>query len=218
MELLTYTEASEITGLTNKTLQRHVKRGILVAVETPVGKRIPREALTPYLGLQRDSEGQDEGTPEKDTQESTGVPMEDRRDQGKTPDPARGDAPRTAEDWRGQESPSVPLAAHLSALDLARAQLEYLQRQAEEAQHQALVAERAKMALELQLGQYQRVLAEQAESLAEERARRKHLETSIKETTLPEVLNVSDLKIDIQTPKRGFRQRLSRWLFGEKTG
>ena len=207
MELLTYSEAAALTGLTNKTLQRHVKKGILEAVETPVGKRIPKEALIPYLGLQRDNEGQDQGTPDEDTQ-----------DQERTPETPQEDLGGTEEDRWSSQSPSVPLAAHLSALELARAQLEYLQRQAQEAQHQALVAERAKMSLEVQLGQYQRVLAEQAESLAEERARRQHLEASVAKETpaLPEVHNVNDLKTDIQTPKRGFGYRLGRWLFGEK--
>mgnify|MGYP003375219961 CR=1 FL=1 len=53
MELLTYTEAARLAGLTNKTIQRHVKRGTLAVVDTPVGRRIPREELDPYLGLQR---------------------------------------------------------------------------------------------------------------------------------------------------------------------
>lgn len=69
MDLLTYTEAAELTGLANKTIQRHVKKGLLAVVETPVGKRIPRSALAPYLGLKRDSGGQGQGHPAEEAEE-----------------------------------------------------------------------------------------------------------------------------------------------------
>lgn len=74
---------------------------------------------------------------------------------------------------------TVPLQAHLSALELAKSQLERTQSWLDEergrvefAQQMVLQAERSKIALEVQLSQYQRVLSEQAESLAEERALR----------------------------------------------
>ena len=132
----------------------------------------------------------------------------------------------------------IPLAAHLAALDLAKTQLEYLQRQAEDAKAQldlsrrqaedaqrvALQAERAKYSLEAQLSQYQRVLAESAESLAEERAMRlaaeaKALEVAAKESkaeTLEET--PSDLApiVDTPTKRRGWGSRLKVWLLGEK--
>lgn len=95
-------------------------------------------------------------------------------------------------------------------------QIAYLQRQAEEAQSQALAAERAKMASEIQIGQYQRVLAEQAESLAEERAWRQaallQAATVVPEVSAP---TLSDLKTDTKTPKRGFDWRPWRWFRGE---
>ena len=91
------------------------------------------------------------------------------------------------------------------------------QRQLEESHRVALSAERAKLSLEVQLGQYQRVLAEQAESLAEERARRLAAESKIQE---PPVAPVPEVELKVATPVRaqGWGQRLRGWLLGTKTG
>lgn len=206
MELLTYTEAAELTGLTNKTLQRHVKKGILEAIETPVGKRIPRSALEPYMGLRKDSGGQAQGEPDEDTETPEGPVLEDFEDVSETP--------------RDTQVLTVPLAAHLAALDLARVQLDYLQRQAEESQRVALQAERAKYSLEAQLGQYQRVLAESAESLAEERAMRlaaeaRTLELAANESTPAAAPTLVAPLTDTPTKRRGWGSRLKVWLLGQ---
>lgn len=214
MELLTYTQAAELTGLTNKTLQRHVKKGALEAIETPVGKRIARSALEPYLGLRKDSGGQAQGEPDEGTETLQRHVLEDFEDVSETP--------------RDTQALTVPLAAHLAALDLARVQLEYLQRQAEVSQRVALQAERAKYSLEAQLSQYQRVLAESAESLAEERAMRlvaeaKTLElaaneskaSSLEEST-PITAHTLATLIDTPTKRRGWGSRLKVWLLGQR--
>ena len=226
MELLTYTEAAELTGLTNKTLQRHVKKGALEAIETPVGKRIPRSALEPYMGLRRDSRGQAEGEPDEDTETLQGQVFEDVED-----------VPETTRDSEAQTIPrspsegsTVPLAAHLAALELARTQLEYLQRQAEDSQRIALQAERAKYSLEAQLSQYQRVLAESAESLAEERAMRLVAEahasqlaaneskTEALEESTPAASGLVATIAASPSKRRGWGNRLRVWLLGEKAG
>lgn len=67
---------------------------------------------------------------------------------------------------------SVPLEAHLAALELAGKQIDRLSDQCQEERLRANQAERFKMALEGQLAQYQRALSESAESLAQERALR----------------------------------------------
>lgn len=203
MELLTYSEAADLTGLTNKTLQRHVKRGLLQAVSTPVGKRLTRESLAPYLGLRKDSEGQ--GPP---------VPLEASAAHADPPETVIGGPGGTAKARADEEALSVPLRAHLAALDLARGQLEHLQRQAEESQRQVLTAERARISLEVQLGQYQRVLAEQAESLAEERAKCRAFEAKATEPALPS----GNLKMNTADPIKGWGQRVKRWFRWERTG
>lgn len=216
MELLTYTEAAELTGLTNKTLQRHVKRGILEVVETPVGKRIPREALEPYLGLRRDSQGQGE---EETDEDSEGPPEASEGQVGTVEDDQAQGVPDSP-----SESLMIPLAAHLAALDLAKTQLEYLQGQAAEAQRVAMQAERAKYSLEAQLAQYQRVLAESAESLAEERAMRLAAEAKAFEVpgspqddlSVPQA--AAPIIVDTPTKRRGWGSRLKVWLLGERTG
>lgn len=202
MDLLTYTEAAELTGLTNKTIQRHIKKGVLSVVDTPVGKRIPREALEKYQGLRRDRERQGQFGPDRDLRGQ----LETSTDIGDT-------QARTGTDREGQwssESSSVPLSAHLAALDLARNQLESLQRiideahrQIEQSHLQALGAERAKLSLEIQLEQYQRVLTEQCESLAEERALR--LVAEAKSLDL-------EPKLGSSTKSKGWSDRLRLWL------
>lgn len=219
MELLTYTEAAQLAGLTNKTIQRHVKRGTLLAVDTPVGRRIPRSALAPYIGLGGQAGISKDRTAE-DRQHPTGPPAEDREGSTATGQKDTEGSTRTAEDSGAHLSPSVPLAAHLSAIDLAKTQLDYLQRIAEAAQQEALKESRARMALELQLGQYQRALSESADSLAEARARYQHLEAAAVvpvESPAAPVQNLESLKTG-SPPKRGFRHRLGRWLLGENTG
>ena len=221
MELLTYTEAAELTGLTNKTLQRHVKKGVLEVIETPVGKRIPRSALEPYMGLRKDSGGQAQGAPDEDTQTLHGHVWEDFEDVSETTrDSEAQTIPRSP-----SEGSTVPLAAHLAALDLAKTQLEYLQRQAEDSQRMALQAERAKYSLEAQLSQYQRVLAESAESLAEERAMRLVAEAKASQLPAnePKIDTLEEKSADLMatiaaspTKRRGWGSRLKVWLLGEK--
>lgn len=87
-------------------------------------------------------------------------------------------------------------------------------RLAEELRERAELAERARMSLEYELRSYQLALAENAGSLAEERALRQAAEAS---AVVP-VPALSDLKTDTPTPKRGWGQRLGRWLLGQKTG
>lgn len=224
MELLTYTEAAELTGLTSKTIQRHVKKGALEVVETPLGKRILRSALEPYLGLRRDSEGQGQEDPDEDTETLQGQVFEEVEDVAGTAKDSLGQAVQDSP----TEGASVPLSAHLAALELAKMQLEFLQRQAEESQRVAMQAERAKYSLEAQLAQYQRVLAESAESLAEERAMRLVAEAKAAEVPLSpsndlivpalHVDQASSLLVGTPAKRRGWGSRLKGWLLGEKTG
>ncbi len=107
----------------------------------------------------------------------------------------------------------MPLVAHLAALELARAQLDHLQRQAEDAQRAVIQAERARISLEVQLGQYQRVLSEQSESLAEERAHRMALQAvkaEVVEMAPPPPRPEVEPKVAIARP--GWGGRLRRWL------
>ena len=106
----------------------------------------------------------------------------------------------------------VPLAAHLAALELARAQIDHLQRQAEEAHRMVIQAERAKFAIEAQLGQYQRVLSEQAESLVEERARRMSLEAAKAQAEIVPPLALPEVQPKLNSSKPGWSGRLRRWL------
>lgn len=112
------------------------------------------------------------------------------------------------------------LEAHLEALKLVST----LQEKFESAQRRAEQAERALMPLVSQLDQYQRVLTENAESLAEERSRRIELEFKVLEassnSSSPQIeLEFPDVMPKMDTPqkRRGWGQRLKGWLLGEKT-
>lgn len=110
----------------------------------------------------------------------------------------------------GDKGGSVPASVHLEALKMLG-----------ELHQEALKESRARVALETQLAQYQRAMAEQCESLAEERAWRKHLEASaamVAPADNSPAPDIGDLKQDMPTSKRGFRYRLRRWLLGSETG
>lgn len=162
MEFLTYAEAADLAEISVKTIQRHVLKGKLATVETPFGKRIPRAALGPYLDMLG---------PVQTGQESPGTPRSDTLEQLKTP--SSGPAETTKDQARQSQpsSDSVPLAAHLAALELAGGQLNRMGEQLDQERRRVDIAERARFALEAQLSQYQRALAENAETLAEARAK-----------------------------------------------
>lgn len=177
MELLTFTEAAAFAGVSSKTIHKHVKQGKLAYVETPLGRRIQKELLLPYRNLSG-TDGNDRealSSPEWEQEGIVGNTWERSGMPGK-----EGFAPEaTDREHEGTLVSTVPLQAHLSALELAKSQLERTQSWLDEergrvefAQQMVLQAERSKIALEVQLSQYQRVLSEQAESLAEERALR----------------------------------------------
>jgi excisionase family DNA binding protein len=191
MDLLTFQEAAELAGINVKTIHRHVARGKLQAVDTPLGRRLKRTDLDPYLQTRRDSEGHKEAT--------------------------HSDSPgqkATQSDNAPQSPPMsghVPIEAMRAALEFAERRIAEERTRAEDAYQLALTAERTKMSLEVQLSQYQRVLSEQAESLAEERALRIAAEARSSMPDLPP-------KLDMPTPQRGWGQRLKGWLLGSKTG
>lgn len=195
MELLTFQEAAELAGVNVKTIHRHVARGKLQPIDTPLGRRLKRTDLDPYRQTRRDSPGQEE-TQADSVQDSPG--------------------PKTTYPDNVPDSPGpsghVPIEAMKAALEFAERRIAEERIRADEAQRVALAAERAKMSLEVQLNQYQRVLSEQAESLAEERALRMTAEA--RSAALPEVIS----KIDTPTRQRGWGQRLKGWILGEKTG
>jgi len=177
MELLTFTEAAAFAGVSSKTIHKHVKQGKLAYVDTPLGKRIQKELLLPYRDLL--------GTNEKVLESADTLEVEEKRTFGSTWERVgqvqrEDSAPEnTVREQEGAPVLTVPLQAHLSALELAKSQLERTQAWLGEerdrvqlAQQLVLHAERSKIALEVQLNQYQRVLSENAESLAEERALR----------------------------------------------
>jgi len=227
-QLITFSEAAVLTGVSVKSIYRHVAKGRLMAVQTLQGKRIDRDTLTRYLShAEKDVQTEENGPSQNENAVPSRENAESRPGPGEKSVPTRENGPSSGDKCEKSvpsgESGVVPLAAHLAAIDLARAQLaqvEYYREQADAARHQALAAERARMALELQLGQYQRALSEQADSLAEERAGRLAAEASamvVPAVVVPDQA-LSDLKTDTPTPKRGWGQRLGRWLLGQKTG
>ena len=109
------------------------------------------------------------------------------------------------------------MEAHLSALDTARRALERLERiesqleeqreRTEQHRFRAEQVERQKLALEMELRQYQAALSEQSESLAEARAERQAAELQLSQQLAPppELLKV-------ETHRPTFGQRVKGWF------
>lgn len=205
MALLTIPEAAKRAGVNVKTLRKHVKMGRILAVETPLGLRISEEALGCYGPLQTNT---DQATLDHDE------PGQTTEDQPKE---------TTADHVGPEQTRGVPLVAHLAALEFAerrlaeeRARSEEAARRLDEVERRANQAERSRLALEWQLQKYQAILAESAESLAEERALRMTFEAKSREiAATPEV----ELRMATPVRGKGWSQRLKSWLgLGSKTG
>lgn len=218
---LTLIEAAKLMGVSTQTVRRLIQREILTAQQShgPHGLRweIERTEILRYLNINK---------AEVQPQQPLSTPHVSpyQHPNNTATEPPQNNLPEINNPYQrvdhGQHEPqqpqqeqSVPLAAHLAALELARAQLDHLQRQAEEAQRAVIQAERAKISLEAQLGQYQRVLSEQAESLAEERAHRMALEASkIQAATIQTAPPLPEVELKVATVRPGWGGRLRRWL------
>ena len=113
---------------------------------------------------------------------------------------------------------SVPVEAHLAALDLVKtlhSQLTEVQHQVAEERRQREQAERTRMALEWQMHQYRTALSEQAESLAESQAMRRVAEARLEaiptEARVQEDPHLERLKVG-KSERKSWRQRLQGWL------
>ena len=111
---------------------------------------------------------------------------------------------------------SVPVEAHLAALDLVKtlhSQLTEVQHQVAEERRQREQAERTRMALEWQMHQYRTALSEQAESLAESQAMRRVAEAKLEATVTepPEDPHLERLKLG-KSERKSWGQRLRGWL------
>jgi len=207
MRYFTIPEAAKLVGVNVKTLRKHVKEGRIESVETPLGVKVEEEALLAYGPLR--------------TSPDQAVPDQDAPDEATEDQPE----PTTSHQDGPDQTNMVPLAALLAAMEFAerriaeeRARVDQAQKQFEEERQRADQAERSRMAVEFQLQKYQTVLAENAESLAEERARRQHAEAQLEQNTVQVAPPVENLKV-ATTVRKGWSQRVRGWLgFKEAQG
>ncbi len=201
MRYFTIPEAAKFVGVNVKTMRKHVREGRIESVETPLGVKVTEEALLAYAPPRTSI---DQAEPDQDAPEETIVDQ-----------PASTRIDHIGPD----QAAAVPLAAHLAALEFAerrlaeeRARFELAQRQCEDARLRAEQSERSRMAMEFQLQKYQSVLAENAESLAEERAFRQQAEAKLlQQVELPPAPPIENLKV--ATPvRKGWGQRVRGWL------
>ncbi len=214
---LTLIEAAKLMGVSTQTVRRLIQREVLTAQQSlgPHGLRweIDRADLLRYLEATRGGQ-QPLSTANVDHYQPLHNPNSEPPQNLNTAPVDHGQRVDNGQQvgQQPQHDQSVPLAAHLAALELARFQLDHLQRQAEEAQRAVIQAERAKISLEAQLGQYQRVLSEQAESLAEERAHRMALEAGKAQMVEMPPLPLPEVESKVATTRPGWGGRLRRWL------
>jgi len=189
--LLSLKRVAEAIGVSTPTARRLVISGKLPGVKLMVNDRlcwkVKPESLRNYLNAESEPQG-----------EAKKKPMRSRT------------AAKPASPDFSQGTSSVPLDTHKSALETARLALERLERiesLAEEQRTRADLAERQKLALEMELRQYQAALSEQSESLAEARAERQAAELQLAQQLAPppELLKV-------ETHRPTFGQRVKGWF------
>ena len=166
-KLYTFLAASKLAGVDVKTLRRHLAKGRITAVETPFGPRLTLETIQSYLGQV--------GAPSPVPNEGESASLETH------PEALQGtlEASEGLQSSIATPSPFLPSPSHsmpedgfIKAIEVLEKHLDRVTYLFEAERVRAEKAERGKLALENQLAQYTRALAESAESLSEERAKR----------------------------------------------
>ena len=208
-DLLSLNQVAEALGVSNPTARRLCMSGRLPAVKVLVNEqlcwKVKPDSLKTYqeaLVVEEAPEDPSKVARQKGRQKG---PSDEERALTKTP------------------SGNFPMEAHLTALETARRALERLDRiedqleeqrgRVEQQRARADQAERQKLALEMELRQYQSALAEQSESLAEIRAEKLAAEMRLEQQLASPVLPELPLKIETHRPT--FGQRVKSW-FGLK--
>lgn len=189
--LLTCSEVAVLVGRSERTIQRYVNQKKIASLDTIEGVRIPESEIRKFRSAAIRRHVVDSLRQE--------VPSGDRVVSGRQMTPCDADT--------GRQTATVPMEVHAEALKGIQEALRFAEdrnRVAEEMRLRAEQAERQKFAIEAELQKYRLALSEQAESLAEERA---------KATTAQAQLET--LKYD--TPKPSFGQRVKGWIFGARS-
>lgn len=240
--LLNIADFAHLVGRSERTIRRYVESGKLEVVDTISGMRIPRTELVKFELVETGTGGRPAGslpTEPDSARDTTGQDMTATSDAGQVPiklyelaletlrkaveqnaalreQPSSTVPPQQISPPEASNAPEqsaqVPLEAHLAALELAERQIERMQSQCADERRRAEQAERARLALEFQLQQYQSALSEQAESLIEAQALRRTAEIRLQELERepdpePEaVLPLDNLKV--ASSRRSWGQRL----------
>lgn len=203
--LLSLNQVAEALGVSNPTARRLCMSGRLSAVKLLVNEqlcwKVKPESLKAY---------QEALVAEASSEDFTRTAKQKARFR----EASEGDR-----SFVNTSSTNFPIEAHLAALETARRALERLERvenQLEEQRDRAELqraradqAERQKLALEMELRQYQAALSEQSESLAELRAEKLAAELHLKELAQAEA---PELPLKIATPRPTFGQRVRSWF------
>lgn len=201
--LLSLNQIAEALGVSNPTARRLCMSGKLAAVKVLVNEqlcwKVKPESLKAY---------QDALVTEDLSEDPARAAKMKARQKGASNDEKAFTMPTSGD---------FPMKAHLAALDTARRALERLERiefqleeqreKAEQHRTRADQVERQKLALEMELRQYQAALSEQSESLAEVRAEKQAAELQLAQQLAPPP---EQLKIETYTPS--FGQRIKGWF------
>lgn len=185
--LFTCSEVAVLVGRSERTIQRYVRQKKIASVDTIEGLRIPESEVHRFRpGVKRRQ-----------------LAGENLRQDLSNADSDSGCRPALSDVADTQrQSATVPLEVHVEALKGIQDALRFADernRVAEEMRLRAEQAERQKLAIESELGKYRLALSEQAESLAEERAK-----------AVTAQAQLETLKCDV--PKPSFKQRVRGWL------
>ena len=211
-EALTLAQAAGLLGISVPTARRLVLSGKLRAIKLMISDRlcwrVPREAISEFRTEPRFKEVRFKVNP--------GSVNSDSVNPGSEPVNSASVNSSSASEPTGSIPPEALLAAletakkALDRLENAESRLEAQLKISEEQRNRAELAERQRLALEMQLRQYQQALADQAESLAEAHALRQTAELKLE--TSKEAEEMAPLPLRLATPKPSFGQRVRGWF------
>jgi hypothetical protein len=226
---LSPTDFAYTIGKSERQVRRYIAQGRLQTIETDAGTRIPISELESWkAGHTPDTRSAMSDLQAGHHIQNVGHQPDTRQAQARHATENAGQMSSSSQAHAGhiQEPLAIPMALHALALEQASKLLDQLQaahsqleleREALEKEREEKYRERRRAdQLAMEIGGYQRILSESAQSLFEQRALTAQLEAQQKteaEQALIQQQVADQMKLDLPTPTKGWGARVKQLLF-----